>query len=209
MPSSRRRERGRAAARRVPSLSSRMRPVVCAQAARLFSTMSSRRRGETPKTVALRIETGAKSGAGEREQPLLRAHLRLGVGGQRPQRAPTRRARRRCRRRRTSSRRRRRRSGGRRPPARRAPGDSVPSALMSCVSRGIEARRAGRSRAPPGGRSRRSPRGRPGRTSRTSPMRPTTPRARRRSRSRGRGRCRGRRRRARRRRGAARAPTPM
>ena len=31
--------------------------------------MSSRSRGETPYTVAFRIETGAKSASGEREQP--------------------------------------------------------------------------------------------------------------------------------------------
>ena len=46
-----------------------MRPVVCPQATRLFSTMSSRSRGEAPKTVALRIETGAKSGPASAKSP--------------------------------------------------------------------------------------------------------------------------------------------
>ena len=48
--------------------------------------MSSRSRGETPNTVAFRIETGAKSGPASANEPLLRAHLRLGVRSQRLQR---------------------------------------------------------------------------------------------------------------------------
>ena len=52
-----------------PSLSKRMRPVVWLHAARLLSTMSRRRRGETPNTVAFRIETGAKSGPASSTRP--------------------------------------------------------------------------------------------------------------------------------------------
>ena len=46
-----------------------MRPVVWLHAARLLSTMSRRRRGETPNTVAFRIETGAKSGPASSTSP--------------------------------------------------------------------------------------------------------------------------------------------
>ena len=63
-----------------------MRPVVCAQPARLLRTMSSRSRGETPYTVAFRIETDDEVVVDESGEALLGPHLGLRVRGERAQR---------------------------------------------------------------------------------------------------------------------------
>src|SRR5205823_5640671 len=53
-----------------PSLSSRIRPVVCAHAARLLRTTSRRSRGETPYTVAFRIDVGANVSSASSQSPV-------------------------------------------------------------------------------------------------------------------------------------------